>query len=61
MDEVTNESEMRYLLLEKDMDDRDPLELITNYEIVSFLRTKYAENVVKEIWRSSYASNDQIF
>lgn len=52
---------MRYLLLEKDFDDRDALELITVYEIVSFLRTQYAENVVKEIWRSPYATNDMIF
>ena len=52
---------MRYLFLEKDMDDRDALELITNYEIVNFLKTQYAENVVKEIWRSPYATNDMIF
>lgn len=52
---------MRYLFLEKDMDDRDALDLITIYEIVSFLKTQYAENVVKEIWRSPYATNDMIF
>lgn len=52
---------MRYLLLEKDMDDRDALEIITMYQIVSFLKTQQAENVVKEIWRSPYATNDMIF
>ena len=61
LDEVSTEAEMRYLLLEKDMDDRDSLEMITVYEIISFLRTQYAENVVKEIWRSAYATNDMIF
>lgn len=61
LSEVKNMAEMRYLLLEKDMDDRDALEMITVYEIVSFLKTQYAENVVKEIWRSPYATNDMIF
>jgi len=52
---------MRYLLLEKDIEDRDALDLITKYEIVTFLKTQFAENVVKEIWRSPYATNDMIF
>jgi hypothetical protein len=52
---------MRYLLLEKDIEDRDALELITNYQIFNFLKSQYAENVVKEIWRSPYATNDLIF
>jgi hypothetical protein len=61
LQEVNTEEEMRYLLLEKDIDDRDALELITMYQIVCFLKTQQAENVVKEIWRSPYATNDMIF
>ena len=52
---------MRFLLLEKDIENRDALELITNHEIFAFLKTQYADNVVKEIWRSPYATKDLIF
>jgi hypothetical protein len=52
---------MRYLLLEKDVENRDALELITNFHIYTFLKSQYSENVVKEIWRSPYATNDMIF
>tara|TARA_B110000285_G_C15124115_1_gene619059 strand:+ start:1530 stop:2027 length:498 start_codon:yes stop_codon:yes gene_type:complete len=52
---------MRYLLLEKDFEDRDALDLITGFHIFDFLRSPYAENVVKEIWRSPYATSDSIF
>ena len=61
MNQVSGEQEMRYLLLEKDIEDRDALELITRLEIISFLRSQFAENVVKEIWRSPYAAGDSIF
>lgn len=61
MAEVKGEQEMRYLLLEKDIEGRDSLELISKFEIMNFLRSSYAENVVKEIWRSAYATNDSIF
>jgi len=61
MAKVHGESEMRYLLLEKDIEERDALDLITNYSIFAFLQSQYAENVVKEIWRSPYAMNDTIF
>jgi hypothetical protein len=30
---------MRYLLLEKDIEDRDALEIITNYQIFNFLKS----------------------
>ena len=61
MMQVSGEQEMRYLLLEKDVDERDSLDLITHYQIFSFLESQFAENVVKEIWRSPYATNDSIF
>ena len=52
---------MRFLLLEKDIDERDSLDLITHFSIFSFLESQFAENVVKEIWRSPYATYDSIF
>ena len=61
MDNVAGEQEMRYLLLERDIEDRDALDLITKLSIISFLRSQFAENVVKEIWRSPYAAGDSIF
>lgn len=59
--EVEKEAEMKHLLLEKDFEHRDALDLITRYEITEFLESQYAENVVKEIWRSKYATQDSIF
>ena len=47
---------MRYLLLDKDFDHRDALDLITKLTIVEFLETQFAENVVREIWRGAYAT-----
>jgi hypothetical protein len=58
MKRVETESEMRFLLLEKDMENRDALDLITRYKIIAFLESKFADNVVKEIWRSPYSTND---
>jgi hypothetical protein len=52
---------MKYLLLEKDFEHRDSLDLISQYQIGEFLESKFAENVVKEIWRSPYASQNSIF
>ena len=57
---VQNESEMRYLLLDKDIEDRDSLDLITKHSVYEFLQSQFAENVVKEIWRSPYATHDSI-
>jgi hypothetical protein len=58
---VNGESEMRYLLLEKDIEERDALDLISKCNISLFLKSQFAENVVKEIWRSPYATNDSIY
>ena len=51
---------MKYLLLEKDFENRDALDLITTYSIEEFLESQFAENVVQEIWRSPYATFDSI-
>ena len=58
MARVESETEMRFLLLEKDMENRDALDIITRYRITAFLESKFADNVVKEIWRSPYSTND---
>lgn len=52
---------MRYLLLEKDFENRDSLELITRYNITPLLESQFADNVVREIWRSPYATNNSLF
>lgn len=61
MMKVEHEREMRFLLLERDFENRDQLDLITKYQIEEFLESPLAENVVKEIWRSPYATNNNIF
>ena len=52
---------MRYLMLEKDSEGRDPLDLIQKYQITEFLESNTAESVVKDIWRSPYATENSIF
>ena len=61
MEQVASYQEMRYLLLEKDIEERDALDLITKYKVYKFLESKFAENVVHEIWRSPYATGNNIF
>lgn len=61
MNLVESEAEMRYLLLEKDLEHRDALDLITRYKVLSLLENKFVDNVVKEIWRSPYSTNDSLF
>jgi len=39
MNLVEKESEMKYLLLEKDFEHRDSLDLITRYQIVEYLES----------------------
>lgn len=53
---VEQEEEMKFLLLEKDFEHRDSLDLITEHYIEELLTSQHAENVVREIWRSSYAT-----
>ena len=60
MERVETEAEMKYLLLEKDFENRDALDLITSYSIEEFLESQFAENVVQEMWRSPYATYDSI-
>ena len=60
MQKVETEAEMKYLLLEKDFENRDALDLITSYYIEEFLESQFAENVVQEMWRSAYATYDSI-
>ena len=61
IDKVDSEYEMKYLMLEKDFEYRDSLDMITKHRINEFLESQLAENVVREIWRSAYATSDSIF
>ena len=61
MARVDSEYEMKYLLLEKDFEFRDSLDMITKHKIVEFLESQLAENVVREIWRSAYSTGGSLF
>ena len=61
MDRVENEEEMEYLLLEKDMDFRDSLNIIYDYEIVEFLQNPFAQKIVNNIWISKFNVSGSIF
>ena len=46
MTEVTSEEEMRFLLLETDLDNRDALNIIYDYKLVELLENPFAHNIV---------------
>lgn len=46
MQEVSTEEEMRFLLMEKDLDARDSLNLIYDYELSELLESPFAHNIV---------------
>ena len=54
MNEVNTEEEMRFLLLEKDLDNRDSLNLIYDNNLIELLMNPFAQNIVLEIWSSPY-------
>jgi len=46
MNEVQSEDEMRFLLLEKDLDNRDALNMIYDNNLVDMLQHPFAQNIV---------------
>lgn len=61
MDRVDNEEEMEYLLLEKDIDQRDSLNLIYDHDIAELLENPYAQKIVMNIWESRYNVSNSLF
>ena len=61
MNDIQSEEEMRFLLLEKDLDDRDGLNIIYDYDIVDLLRHPFAQNIVQQIWSSQYNNSHSVF
>jgi hypothetical protein len=61
MDKVDNEEEMQYLLLEQDIDYRDSLNVIYDFEVVELLENPYAQKIVNTIWESKYNVSASIF
>jgi hypothetical protein len=61
MDQIDNEQEMSYLLLEKDFDNRDSLDLIYDVGIAELLENAYAQKIVSNIWDSKYNVSHSIF
>jgi len=47
MNEVTTEEEMRFLLLEKDLDSRDALNMIYDNNLIELLINPFAQNIVE--------------
>ena len=59
--DVQSEEEMRFFLLEKDLDERDSLNIIYDCEIVEFLRPPFAQNIVQQIWSSQFNNSHSLF
>ena len=60
MSEVTTEEEMRYLLLEKDLDNRDALNMIYDNNLIELLLNPFAQNIVTQIWGSPFNNSDSL-
>jgi hypothetical protein len=60
MSQVASEEEMRYLLLEKDLDNNDALNHIYNLDLVDLLSNPIAQNIVENIWTSPYNNSQSI-
>jgi hypothetical protein len=61
MDTVDNEEEMQYLLLEKDFDNRDSLNIIYDFQVSELLENPYAQKIVNGIWESKFNVSSSIF
>ena len=61
MNQVSSEDEMRFLLLEKDLDNRDALNMIYDNNIASLLEHPFAQNIVHQIWTSPYNNSQSFF
>lgn len=60
MSQVTNEEEMRYLLLERDLDNNDALNHIYDFELIELLQNPIAQNIVENIWTSPYNNSQSM-
>jgi len=60
MNDVSSEEEMRFLLLEKDLDSRDALNMIYDNDLVELLQNPFAHNIVHQIWASPYNNSHSI-
>ena len=54
LNQVESEDEMQYLLLEKDIDYRDSLNVVYDYNVIELLDNPFAQKIVKNIWESKY-------
>ena len=45
---------MRFYLLEKDLDERDALHVIYDWQVIELLEHPFARNIVEQIWSSHY-------
>lgn len=52
---------MRFLLLEKDLDNRDALNMIYDNNIVDLLQHPFAQNIVEQIWKSPFNNSSSVF
>jgi len=58
---VQTEEEMRFYLLEKDLDNRDALDIVYSYGITELIDHPFAQNIVHEIWASPYNNSHSLF
>ena len=47
MSDIQTEEEMRFYLLEKDLDERDALNIIYDCQVIELLENPFAQNIVR--------------
>ena len=52
---------MQYILLQKDIDYRDLLNIIYDYKVIDLFQNPYSEMIVLNIWESEFNVSSNIF
>ncbi len=54
LEEVNMDQQMKFILFDKDLDDRDVIGLILQYHLVDFLSNTMIEKIANEVWNGPY-------
>ena len=60
MAEVRSEEEMRFYLMETDLDERDSLMLVFDFDLIELLEHPFSQSIVYNIWTSHYDTSNSM-
>jgi hypothetical protein len=61
MDGVQSEEEMRFYLLELDLDERDSLMVIYDFDLIELIEHPFCQSIIYNIWTSPYDTSHSMF